>query len=427
MHIAIITAGGAGMFCGSCMHDNTWARSLMNAGAEVSLIPTYTPLRLDEKSASLDKVFLGGLNVYFNGKFPWWQSVPRAFTRWLDRPGLIRWATSFSVSNNAAELGDLTLSMLTGDQGPHREAICELAGFLKQLRPDVIVFSNVLLAGAVTEIKRQCDVTVIAVLQGDDVFLDGLPDSHRSRAIELVSEKAQQFDGFLTHSRFYRDYMSRYLSLPIEKVETIPLGINLDEHPGRPSAGEPGRYIIGYFARMAREKGLHLLAEAFPFVKEKVPGAILRIGGYQGKESHAYLEQVTRSLSQRGLSFENIGSPDTFEEKIEFFTGLDVFSVPTEFLEPKGMPVLEAMANGVPVVQPAHGAFPEMLEATQGGLLVSPRDPVALAQGLIELSDPAVRARYAQLAWEGVRREYNPELMAQRTFDYLHTWFGIQK
>ncbi|MFT5325958.1 MAG: hypothetical protein ACI8P0_003832, partial [Planctomycetaceae bacterium] len=49
MHVAIITAGGAGMFCGSCMHDNTWARALRDAGHDVILIPTYTPIRVDEE------------------------------------------------------------------------------------------------------------------------------------------------------------------------------------------------------------------------------------------------------------------------------------------------------------------------------------------------------------------------------------------
>ena len=66
MHIAIVTAGGAGMFCGSCMHDNTWARSLKKQGAQVTLLPTYTPLRLDEHDESTRPVFLGGINVYLD-------------------------------------------------------------------------------------------------------------------------------------------------------------------------------------------------------------------------------------------------------------------------------------------------------------------------------------------------------------------------
>ncbi len=66
MHIAIVTAGGAGMFCGSCMHDNTWARSLKKLGTQVTLLPTYTPLTLDEHDESTRPVFLGGINVYLD-------------------------------------------------------------------------------------------------------------------------------------------------------------------------------------------------------------------------------------------------------------------------------------------------------------------------------------------------------------------------
>ena len=57
MHIAIITAGGAGMFCGSCMHDNSWAKGLLAAGVEVSLLPMYTPIRVDEEDQTSTPVF----------------------------------------------------------------------------------------------------------------------------------------------------------------------------------------------------------------------------------------------------------------------------------------------------------------------------------------------------------------------------------
>ena len=62
-----------------------------------------------------------------------------------------------------------------------------------------------------------------------------------------------------------------------------------------------------------------------------------------------------------------------------------MLSVPTTYREPKGLYVLEALANGVPVVQPRHGSFPELIEATGGGLLVSPDDPADLARVLYEL------------------------------------------
>src|SRR5260370_9128429 len=70
------------------------------------------------------------------------------------------------------------------------------------------------------------------------------------------------------------------------------------------------------------------------------------------------------------------------EKKIEFLRSLDVLSVPATYDEPKGIFLLEAMASGVPVVQPRRGAFPEMLRRTGGGLPLVSHDPAAPAPGI---------------------------------------------
>ena len=349
MHIAMITAGGAGMYCGSCMHDNTWAHALMNAGAEVSLIPTYTPVRVDEADASLDRIFLGGINVYLNARFRWWSRLPRFTTRWLDHPRVIRMATRKSVSNDAHELGSLTVSMLEGEQGPHQTAINELTHFVvHQLRPDVVLFSNALLSGAVTQLRSQFSGPVICVLQGDDVFLDGLLPEYRETVMSLLQERTTAFSGYLTHSDFYREYMREYLSLGSVRIDTIPLGIQVQGHDGQPAQTDGNEYRVGYFARIAPEKGLHYLAEAFPLLKQDVPNARLKIGGYLGEQHRSYFDGIMNQLKPWDDSIEYIGSPDTHQGKVEFMKSIDVLSVPTEFLEPKGLYVLEAMANGGP-------------------------------------------------------------------------------
>lgn len=415
MHVAIVTAGGAGMFCGSCMHDNTWARALLAAGHEVSLIPTYTPLQLDEEDRSLQRVFFGGLNVYLNAQFPWWRRVPRRLTTLLDRPGLIRWATKLSVSNDARELGALTLSMVRGEQGPHQAAIGELATFLQQLCPDVVVFSNALLVGALRGIRERCPAPVYCLLQGDDVFLDALTPEFREPVVAEMHERALEFTGYLTHTRFYQDYMAKYLSLPDERFQQIPLGIDLSEHTGRPRVSEHGALTVGYFARVAPEKGLHHLVDALLLLQRRLPNVRLRLGGYQAAQHHAYRDALLQRLRAANIPYENIGSPALLSDKVAFFESIDVFSTPTEFLEPKGMPVLEALANGVPVVQPAHGAYPEMLAATGGGILVRPRDPQALADGLEQLADPDRRRELAERGWLGVREQYSLERLVEKS------------
>ena len=421
MHIAIVTAGGAGMFCGSCMHDNTWARSLKNAGAQVTLLPTYTPLRLDEHDESSNPVFLGGINVYLDFRAKFWRSIPRTLTRWLDRPSVIQFATRFGVSNNAQELGELTLAMLAGEAGPQAREIEELATFLvDSLRPDAVFFSNALLVGAVRSLRRKFSGRIFCILQGDDIFLEELKEPHRSAALTAIRERARDFDGFFVHSAYYRDFMSGYLDVPPGKFHIVPLGIDMTGHNGTPNEKKSDTFNVGYFARICPEKGLHQLVEGFRLLHKQHPYTRLRAGGYLGSRDRVYFEKLRDDARDLGTAFEYVGSPQTHEEKVAFLKTLDVLSVPTVYREPKGIYVLEALANGVPVVQPRHGAFPEMLEATGGGLLVVPGDPEDLAHALEELmKDPAGRMQFARGGRTVVHAQYDDGTMARRTLEIL--------
>ncbi len=420
MHIAIITAGGAGMFCGSCMHDNSWAKGLRAAGAEVSLLPMYTPIRVDEEDQTSTSVFFGGLNCYLNDRFSWWQRVPRILTRWLDSPGIIRRATKGAVSNDAKLLGSMTVSMLRGEEGPHRRACEELVACVRQLRPDVVCFSNSMLCSTLRTLKQTFTGRTYCVLQGDDIFLDGLIEPYRSQVLTLLRERAADFDGFLTHSVYYRDYMAEYLHQPVGKFHLLPLAIDCSTHDGRPklSLGDPP--TVGSFARICPEKGLDRLVEAVLLLRRQLPNVRLRAGGYLGAQHRAYFDDVCRQAAPLGEAFEYVGSPETKTEKIEFLKSLDVFSVPTAYREPKGLYVLEAWANGLPVVLPRHGAFPELVASTAGGLLVEPGNPQALAEALGRvLTNQGLRVELAERGQEGVRREHDLTSLARATLATL--------
>src|SRR5262245_26643634 len=117
MRIAYITAGAANMFCGSCMKDNTLAAALQRQGHDALLIPTYTPIRTDEEDVSDSRIFFGGVNVYLQQKSVLFRHTPRFFDRFLDNKALLRWAAQKAVKTDAANLADLTLSMLDGSHG----------------------------------------------------------------------------------------------------------------------------------------------------------------------------------------------------------------------------------------------------------------------------------------------------------------------
>jgi len=417
MHVALITAGGAGMFCGSCMHDNTLARALIAEGHSVTLIPTYTPIRLDERDVSTSRVFLGGINVYLDETVPLWRRLPRGLVGWLDAPGLIRLVSRFAISADARKLGRLTVDLLKGTEGPQAREIDELATFIgRDLRPDLVCFSNALLAGVLPRLRQVYSGRIDCLLQGDDIFLDELTEPYRGQALAFLRSHARLFDRFLVHSGYYRDFMAEYLSLPQGAMHVVPLGIDLAGHDGapRPAAGDP--FTIGYFARVCPEKGLHLLLDAFRIVHENYPRTRLVAGGYLGGRDEPYFRKLARDAADLGDAFGYIGSPAGHEEKVAFLKTLDVLSVPTVYREPKGLYVLEALANGVPVVQPRHGAFPEMIEATGGGVLVAPGDAIDLARGLMELiADGQRRHELALRGQAAVCERFDARTMALGT------------
>jgi glycosyltransferase involved in cell wall biosynthesis len=131
-------------------------------------------------------------------------------------------------------------------------------------------------------------------------------------------------------------------------------------------------------------------------------------------------------LDQRGLAdfFEHVESPD-HRAKVQFLQSLDVLSVPTVYHEPKGLYVLEALANGVPVVQPRHGSFPELIERTGGGLLVNPEDPEDLARGLKQLLiNPLLRQSMGEKGRQAVHRDFNAAMMAQQTAEVYRKYLA---
>jgi glycosyltransferase involved in cell wall biosynthesis len=448
--VAYLTAGAGGMFCGSCMHDNTLVKGLIRQGVDAVLIPTYTPIRTDEDNVSQQRVFFGGINVFMRQKMPWLRFLPGWSMRWLDNPRLLRWVASRAMKTKAADLGDLTVSMLCGSDGPQRDAVKQLVDWLeKDVQPTIVVLSNMLIAGCVPEIKRRLKVPVLITLQGDDIFLHDLPDKHFQECRQLLAKLDEHVDGYVTNSRFYADFMATDLSLSPDKFHVTPLCIDTGDFcsgdllseavtdlavtdlavtdmavAGSESLDDNNvPLVVGYLARLAPEKGLHLLADAFiQLVKEgTVVGrpVHLKIAGWLGPQNREYAEGVFTKLRDAGLAdqFEYIGEIDR-AEKATFLKAVDVLSVPTVYKEPKGLFVLEALASGVPVVQPNHGAFPEVLARTGGGVLFEPGDSSDLACKLSELlNDAERRIELGDQGRAAVLREFNLERMADAAIE----------
>ncbi len=424
MRIAFITAGAAGMFCGSCLRDNALVGALNRLGHDALLIPTYTPIRTDDEDLSQKRVFFGGINVYLQQKSRLFRHTPWLADRLLDFPRLLRWVSRYAARTPYSVLGDLTVSMLKGGDGYQRKEVAKLVDYLKsEVKPEYVLLTNALLSGIVPTLADELNVPIYVTLQGDDVFLDALPEADRQACSELIARNLERCAGTIATSRFYADHMRGYLGLSGAPTHVIPPGINLKGHGGETEYRTEPPFRIGYFARIAPEKGFHNLVDAYLRYRAlpDAPPAKLYASGWLGENNRRYFDEQVAKLRAAGVAsdFEYVESKD-HAAKVRFLRSLDILSVPTDFLEPKGLYILEAWANGVPVVQPAHGSFPELIEATGGGKLVTPNDLDALARGWKELlADPAKRKELGERGRNAVQESYTAERMAEATAQWL--------
>lgn len=421
MRLLCITAGAAEMYCGSCLRDNALAAELISRGHDVELLPIYTPTRTDEVNVSRQDVFLGGISLYLEQYVPIFRRTPWFLDRLWNSKLALRLASRWSISTNPKVLGELTLSILKGEDGFQRKEIQKLVQWLlREPLPDVVSLPNSLLIGLAAPLKRALGRPICCTLQGEDLFISNLPEYHRREVEKLIRDNIKHVDAFIAVSQFHADSMASYLQIPDQKLYVVPLGIKMDDYESKTfTRSEP--FTIGYFARVTPEKGLHLLAEAYRYLRQRgdLPSSRLIVAGYLGEDSRIYLQGIQRQMELEGFGdeFDYVGALNR-EDKIEFLGGLDVLSVPATYDEPKGIFLLEAMASGVPVVQPRRGAFPEILGLTAGGVLVEPDDKVSLAKGILSVyQDIDLATELSTSGQRGVREHYHVGLMADRTLD----------
>jgi glycosyltransferase involved in cell wall biosynthesis len=407
------------MYCGSCLRDNALAAELLRKGHEVTLLPFYTPTLTDEPNVSRqERVFYGGISVYLQQHLPLFRHTPKAFDRLWDAPRVIKAFTSGSIAVDPRQLGALTVSTLRGEDGHQRKEIDKLLEWLAgEPAPDIVNIPYTLLISLATPLRRALRCPIVVTLQGEDLFLEGLPAPYRTQALDLIRSQVGTVDRFIAVSDYYARFMRTFLSIPAEKMRIARLGVNVQDLSVT-TRRRQDLFTIGYLARVAPEKGLHNLAEAYRVLRRErgLPPSRLAVAGYLAPEHQDYLDGVKRQLESWGLAaeFEYQGAVER-AAKVAFFHSIDVLSVPSGYHEPKGLYLLEAMACGVPVVEPAHGAFPEIIERTRGGVLSRSEAGADVADALYDLwRHPDRAAELGRNGAAGVRAHYTVGHMAEQ-------------
>jgi glycosyltransferase involved in cell wall biosynthesis len=386
-------------------------------GHQVDLVPLYLPLLLEDQQPKT-RVRMGGINVWLQQQSRAFRLLPRWLADMLDSPGLLRWAAGRAGMTQARALGAMTLSMLQGEDGKQVRELDQLAQWAADSeRPDVIVLSNALLCGTARRLKNAVDRPIVATLQGEAPFLDALPEPYAAQAWHELGVRAADIDAFVAVSATYGALMRERLALDAARVRVVHNGIEAAIWPASPRPLIERRPpAIGYVARMSRDKGLATLVEAFVRLKQRgrIPDPRLRAAGAVLAEDRALLRELRGRLAAAGLAdaaefLANV----TRAQKQALLQEIAVLSVPAAYGESFGLYQLEAMVSGAPVVQPRHGAFPEIVEATGGGVLCEPDDPDSLAYALEGLLLDTGRAqRLADAGRRAVLERFTTERMA---------------
>jgi glycosyltransferase involved in cell wall biosynthesis len=421
MKLLHLTPGTGSFHCGSCLRDNALIKAMRARGHDALMIPLYLPLVTDKDEANPEQsVRVGGVSLYLQERFPkLFRWVPEPLRQLLDSEACLRWASGFMGMTSARDLGEMTVGSLLGENGRQWVEWEKLVSWIEaDAKPDVISLSNSLLIGLAPALARRLDVPIVCSLQGEDAFLDALTEPYRTKAWGLMRENARSVSLFISPSQFYADTMAPRLGLGPDKMTVLYNGLDFSQFDL--ARTEPAVPTVGFLARMIHGKGLTTLVEAFIKLasSHRVEGVNLRVAGAKTSSDGPYLQQLQTRLEEAGLAERVSFEPNlTFEEKVKFLHEVTIFSVPTTSGEAFGLYIAEAQGCGLPVVQPRHGAFPEILDITQGGVLCEPDDAESLSRALGDLLlDSPRRLEMARKGRENARLVFSASKMAE-TFE----------
>lgn len=408
--IHIIPGSGGTFYCGNCLRDSKYVVALRKMGHEVIKVPMYLPLFADEHDIHDIPVFYGAVSIYLKQLYPLFEKAPEWFDKLLNSKPMLKMAAGMAGSTRAKGLSEMTISMLKGEHGYQHEELDRMIDWIRHHYPaDVVHLSNALLSGLAPRIKEKLGVQVFCSLQDEDVWIDVMKPEFREEAWNLMHENARSIDRFISVSNYFSTFMKQRISLPDYKVKTIYLGIDPADYEYIPISGKPRN--IGFISRMCEENGLDILVEAFISLKDRQGFQDVKLiltGGSTGDDKH-YINKLKKRIDQSGLH-NQVEILENFEEegRKEFFRKVSVVSVPVRIGEAFGLYLLESMASGVPVVQPALGAFPEIILKSGGGITYEPNQPEILTESLAKLlSDPQQLAGLSQGGYEGVHRYFD--------------------
>ena len=415
MKITYIVPGFGGTFyCGNCLRDSAFSNALKAQGHDSVTLPLYLPHSIEDFAHQKEvPVFYGAVNIYLKQNFKLFRKMPKWLYDFFNAPFILKFAAKKSGSTRASGLEEMTISMLKGADGNQNQELEQLIDFLKHHeKPDVVHLSNALLMGVAARIRDEVKVPVFCTLQDEDVWIDAMKPEYQSKLWKLMGEKAKDIDGFIAVSDYFKKLMMTKMEIPEEKISVIPLGVDPKLYKVvSPNLNPP---TIGFLSRMCENNGFEILVDAFILLKRKSgfePIKLVLTGG-KTSDNNKFIAQQMKKLEENNM-LQDVEIIEDFRpaELHNFFEKISLLSVPVLKGEAFGLFQLEALAAGIPIVQPALGAFPEVVKLSKAGENYSPNTAEALAEKWAEvLSNPEKLKEMSQNGRKAVEEIFNLEI-----------------
>lgn len=421
MKIAHIIPGSGGSFyCGNCLRDSKYMKALQDLGKQVIKVPLYLPLFEDAHDLGEIPVFYGAVDTYLKQRFPVFRHMPAFVDKMLNSKPVLEFAAHNAGSTNAKGLEEMTISMLLGEEGLQKGELERLVEWLRDhAKPDVVHLSNALLLGLARRIKQEIGIPVVCSLQDEDVWVDVMSDKHREEVWQIMEERGREVDAFVAVSNFYAEEMFKRLNIQKEQMHINYIGVDASDYKVKDvREKEP---VIGYISRMNEENGLSVLVDAFILLKEeeKYKSVKLKITGGKTHDDNSFIKEQKKKIENAGL-VSDVFWVDEYEgpARQDFFDSVAVLSVPVLNGEAFGLYQLEALASGIPIVQPKLGAFPEIVKLSGGGVIYHPNSPKKLAKALKSIIQNKDKlAELSERGLEGVKEHFDVHKQAKKLVD----------
>ena len=415
--VNIVPGFGGTFYCGNCLRDSGHTKSLIKLGHDAMMLPIYLPLTMEHGvEKDTNPIFYGAVNIYLKQNFKIFRKMPLWLENFFNSSSILRYAAKKAGSTRTEGLEEMTISMLMGKDGNQNEELQELIDFLKNHeKPDVVHLSNALLMGLAKQIREQLNVPVVCSLQDEDVWVDAMNDHYRTKVWDLMSKKAEDIDAFIAVSDYYAKEMKEKMRIPEEKMHIVPIGIESSLYKYSNPTSKP--QVIGYISRMYEEHGFGLLIDAFIKLKkiQEFKDVQLKLsGGYTGDDKKFINQQIKKLKRAKILGDVEFIDEYQPEHRYSFFNKLTLLSVPVLKGEAFGVYQLESLACGVPLVQPKLGAFPEIIEQTNGGVIYSPNTAEELANSWANtLKDHDKINKMSKDGYDAVLEKYNIDKVSE--------------